>query len=361
MGTVRSSVWTEQGETAIDSKGAESTVQAESVRKITIPVPFAHPDKRGLHHSLLNRMIAAFEESGLRTELSEKLSVRSLKQLAHSVRASEAVYIPLFTVQYPSLLGFLMAVTGRFYKKPVIVHFVNQEYSRRSLTNRFRIVILKQLANTVIFTNTESKLSNTDKEISADFIAPVTESASGHTSLQPRIATLLDEASLPALIVVVKAFTAVKQKYPRAELVLLYDANDAASVAAVTTYADTPGIILQESSACASFSETPVSADMVVDFSALSGDRTSLMTALSEGVSVVSFQSPESMSVVTDGVEGVMLERLDRSFLAGRIIKMIEQPEAVSAMSSEAIRLARRFAPSHFAQSFTTLIDAIHA
>lgn len=361
-GTVRSVVWAEQSKTSTDSKGVESLGQADPVRRITIPVTFTVAGKQGLRRSLFDRMVTAFEESGLHAnQLSGKISIRSLKQLAHSVRISESVYIPLFTVEYPSFAAMCASVLGHFYKKPVVLHLVNQEYSRRTLANRLRLLIFKQLADTIIFTTSETNNSHTDKEMSVDFIAPVSAQALSEKSMQPRMAVLLEEESLPALIVVVKAFTAVKQKYPRAELVLLYDSNDKAAVSSVENYADTPGVILIESSSCSSYAEAPVSADMVLDFTAMSGDRTPLMAALSEGMSVISFQSQESEAIVTDGVEGIVTARLDRSFLAGRIIRMIEHQESATAMSREAVRLARRFSPSHFAQSLGNLISSVRA
>ncbi len=359
---IRSAVWAEPQVTVQNSQEVESEPQGVPVRKVTVPMAFSGGGKQGFNRALLDKLFAAFTESGMRTEqVPSKLTIRSLKQMAQSIRTSESVYLPFLTIAYPSVAITCAAVLGRFYKKPVIIHLINQEYSRRSFTGRFRLMLFKQMADRVIFTTSERNGTLIDKEISADFIAPVTEQTGKEKELQPRIAVLLEKESLPALVVVVKAFAAVKQKYPRAELVLLYDPHDKLAVATVEEHANTPGILLVESSTCLSLSDTPVSADMVLDFTALSGDRTALLTALAEGISVISFQSPDSMPIVTDNVEGAVTLRLDRSFLAGRIIRMIEHPETAAAMSREAIRLARRFSPSHFAQSYRNVIGSIRA
>jgi glycosyltransferase involved in cell wall biosynthesis len=69
-----------------------------------------------------------------------------------------------------------------------------------------------------------------------------------------------------------------------------------------------------------------------------------LVEAMACGVPVVATSSPGTREIVTDGVDGLLVDRHEPAALADALARVLEEPELRARMAVEARRSARRFA-----------------
>ena len=82
--------------------------------------------------------------------------------------------------------------------------------------------------------------------------------------------------------------------------------------------------------------------------------------AMACGLPVVAFDCPWGpRSIITDGMDGLLVENGDVSQLAGKIIYMIEHPEERTRMGANAVRKSERYKIDRLAKDWQQLFESL--
>lgn len=141
----------------------------------------------------------------------------------------------------------------------------------------------------------------------------------------------------------IQSFQLVKAKYPRAELTVLVDGLSPAQVAA--SRQDLPaGVSLEFAGDDQIVSDCYARADCFVNPAPIGNPVSSVVTAMASGLPVLSTKSGAIPEIISDGVNGFLIRSDQPSALAHRVIQLVESPELVASLSSEARISATPFA-----------------
>lgn len=154
------------------------------------------------------------------------------------------------------------------------------------------------------------------------------------TSVQPRIimARRLERGN--NISVGIKAFKIVKQKYPRAELLITGNGPLREGLENLVKYENIHGVsftgFLSPEKLAYQFSKS----DIYLNTSTIDGMPLSLLEALYCGLPVVSTKAGDIPDVIEDGLNGVLVESTNYGQIADMIIKLVENPLLAAAFST---------------------------
>lgn len=154
------------------------------------------------------------------------------------------------------------------------------------------------------------------------------------SSVQPRIimARRLERGN--NISIGIKAFNIVKQKYPRAELIISGDGPQREWLEWMVKSGNINGITftgyLPPEKLAVKFSES----DIYLNTSTIDGMPLSLLEALHCGLPVISTRAGEIPYFVKNGINGLLAESTNYSQIAEMIIKLVENPQLTASLSS---------------------------
>lgn len=294
-----------------------------------------------------------------RVASSARRSIELVETLARQIRRHDVVYIvagPIDT--YARVVGPAI-VAARFFGRPVVLHVVSAEVEQ-FLGGRGAVVrrVLK-LADRVVVGSRYLQRAFDRAGIAASLLAsPVEIGAVAQRTIrqvQPKV--LVDSPLEPDhnVACAVKAFRLVKQKYPRAELVItgrgstrgrLEDLIEALRVYGVSFVDDAP-------------SETAGSCDVYLNSSSIDECPPGLVRAMAGGLPVVTTDADGLLHMVRDRVTALVAAVNDHGGLADRIIELVENPELAGKLSERGAEEARKYAWTRVRQDWVNLFRGL--
>ena len=158
-------------------------------------------------------------------------------------------------------------------------------------------------------------------------------------SVQPSLLVVERKGQSAGLFTLLKAFELVKQKYPRTELIVLTHEKyliELQMCAAMRTLNGVDCRVLDDSDSLRkSFAE----ADLYINCSSSETVAVAMTCAMSAGLPVISFDTFGSRELIEHNRNGILVKHNDVGGLADAIIDLIESPETVAKISSEAKKL----------------------
>lgn len=285
-------------------------------------------------HQLTRRITfksVARQIHGMKNALSCNTTVHCL---ASSVRSLWAITLPT-------------VILGRFFGRRVIVqlscsHLVDQIIRWRAL---IRPILL--LADRILV---ESRLSA--YKLGAVGLANTVRQLPFHggredtraiDSVQPRMLVVspLDRDHNPACAL--RAFKLVKQKYPRAEIVIAGDGPLVSSLHQMIAESHLHGVSIVSHPESGVSTKLFDEADLYLNVASSSCSVGWLMEALSRGLPVVSSDESNALELIRDNQNGLVFGINSHVQMAEKIFSLIESPILVSAISSQASLGAHQF------------------
>ena len=235
-----------------------------------------------------------------------------------------------------------LVVLGRFFGRQVSLYY----YPGESIDNspgRFHRAVLS-ICNRVYVASRFLQRQLQRQKIESKLYLPPIDSKSYEkeviVSLQPSMLVVEPGGQSAGLLTVLKAFELVKQKYPRAELVVLTHEEHLIELQMSAAMRALNGVdcrVLDDSdSQRNSFAE----ADLFINCSFSESIAIPMICAMSAGFPVISFETSGSRELIEHGQNGILLKHNDVGGLADAVIDLIESPETVAKISTEAKKLA---------------------
>jgi glycosyltransferase involved in cell wall biosynthesis len=230
-------------------------------------------------------------------------------------------------------------IAARFLGKPLAVHFALTESGHfvRKIGRLGRSII--RLADTITVSAEASRALLTLYGIRSRHLppAPDTEEVSPRliTSVQPRLLVVAPPHLPYDISPVLGALDLVKQKYPRAELIVARVRRAGSGQAAVSAI---PGVSVVDLDGQESLARLYDEADIYVSSARSDFGGWPMMRAMMAGLPVISCGSAAVEEFVRDQSDGFLLECDDYIDLADRVIQLVENPDLVTRMSRNAAR-----------------------
>ena len=246
--------------------------------------------------------------------------------------------------------AFLPVLLGRYFGKRIIIDCRGSlaELHPQGL-GPLHLRILRLSDRVVTSSDSLAELLRREQvecDILAEAVDPVDLKPRDIQSVQPRILVIQTPRAAGDTGLLMRAFSLVKEKYPRSEMVILgtgvrrswlVESAAAARLSGLTFEAETdPDVTLAHLR----------SADLYIETSSPGSDRTSLLRALACGLPVVA-EVCRASDVIVDRTNGLIVREGNPAHLADRIIELVESPELVKQLSEQAKLTARKFAWSH--------------
>ncbi|MEA3296261.1 MAG: glycosyltransferase family 4 protein [candidate division Zixibacteria bacterium] len=141
-----------------------------------------------------------------------------------------------------------------------------------------------------------------------------------------------------------KAFRLVKAKYPRAELMIICNTSEKDDIMELAATKHCGGISVIANSPDGTFGQSLARADLYINPCYYDNPLPTMMKALATGLPIVAAASSDGETdVITNGVNGMLFRENDYTALTDRIIELIESPEMVKKLSTNAKLMANRF------------------
>ncbi len=154
--------------------------------------------------------------------------------------------------------------------------------------------------------------------------------------VQPRIIVSRSIEKRNNIACAIEAFGLVKQKYPRAEMVIAGDGSQRGELERLVAADRLNGVTftgrLDQHQRASCFAK----ADVYVNTSTIDGLPASLLEALAVGLPVITTDAGGIAAIITDRENGLIVRHNDPSMLADRIIELVESPELVTKLSEQA-------------------------
>lgn len=230
-------------------------------------------------------------------------------------------------------------VAARFLGKPLAIHFAMSESGHfvRNIGKLGRSII--RLADSVTVSAEASRAVLTVYGIRSRHLppAPDTEDVQPRliTSVQPRLLVVAPPHLPYDISPVLGALDLVKQKYPRAELIVGRVRRNGNGP---STLPDIPGVTVVNLEGRESLAPLYDEADIYVSSGRSDFGGWPMMRAMMSGLPVISCGSAAAEEFVHDKSDGFLLECDDYIDLADRVIELVEDPELVKRMSQNAAR-----------------------
>ena len=160
-------------------------------------------------------------------------------------------------------------------------------------------------------------------------------------SLQPNMLVVEPGGQSAGLFSVLKAFELVKQKYPRAELIVLTHKKHLIELLICPAMRTLNGVDCRVLDDFDSLRKSFAEADLYIDCSFSENVSIAMICAMSAGLPVISFETSGSRELIEHNKNGILVKHSDVGGLAGAIIDLIESPETVARLSSEAKKLPK--------------------
>ncbi len=271
----------------------------------------------------------------------------TVRLLSQNVPAGQTVHIA-----YTSGMSFFNKLVptiliARFFGKKLVLHFLSnkaeselEEYGRR-LRPFFRLCHRIEVTcdyTAGVFRAYGIPVSVVPLRVDRELFAPRLVK-----SVQPRIVITRHHTRGNNLIGAIKAFALVKQKYPRAELIMIGDGPRREWLEEVVRSERIHGVTFTGYLSHDNVAKQFAQADIYLNCAAIDGLPLSLLEALSAGLPVISTNVGDIPSVVEHGTSGLLVAVNDPPVIADRIIELVENPALVEKLSRKAVQAVSQY------------------
>ncbi len=281
---------------------------------------------------------------------------------AQAIAHVDVVYLAS-GAEVSSIIAILPSIVlARFFGKRVVVHFGLLESEKylsrwRSLLGPvFRMadeIVVNSRYSSAVFQRYSLKTKVVAAPVDVELIQE------RHVkSVQPKI--LLDRPLEPIYNVVgaLAAFRLVKQKYPRAELILTGQGSQEPELRVMVERERLAGVTFRRVADDAGRLALYQEADMYLNASLLDDTPLSLIEAQAAGLPVVTTDAGGILNIVKDRVNGLAVPVSDPSAMADRIIELVEHPELVSVLSLQGRQDALKYSWSAMRSGWVNCLAA---
>ena len=245
----------------------------------------------------------------------------------------------------------LPIILGRFFGKRVLLSYDGSE--QELLAGNIGSLKMRLIAScdAVTVNSRGLSLGLQNRDINADFVYRMFDEdrvpPAEIDRVTPRILVALPLERLHSLPCVIKAFKLVKQKYPRAELVIFGQGRQARLLQSMISDERLVGATVDASGGEESFFEQLRQSDVLVNSSALDYVPASILVAMAAGLPVVTTQHPSTSELIEDRTNGLFFKVNDHQVLADRLIELVESPELVGRLARQGRQSASRYQWKH--------------
>jgi len=293
--------------------------------------------------------------------ISRKL--RGLQSMIRSIPKCDLVHISCQSVHQIVREGLLSLVLARFFGKKVVLNFSSAE-TERLLEQRGKwLMPFLKLADTIVVGSRylQKVFSRADLETSI-LVRPRALETIRHrtrTKLQPRI--LVDCALEPDLNVgcAIRAYKLVKQKYPRAELIVVGDGSERSKLESLIERDNFHNVEFRGKLSRAETVELYHGCDLFLHTPLTDESPTSLVRAFAAGLPVVLTDADGLLHMVRDGVSALVATVGDHVAVADMIIELIENPELAEKLSQQGRGEAVKYTWTRVRQDWVNLYTGL--
>jgi len=276
-----------------------------------------------------------------------RLQLHTIQCLARKIPACKTVRIT-----YNSGMSFFSEIVpailiGRFFGKELILQYQSNK-AEEELEDYGRglhpfLKLCHRIEVTSEYTAHVFRRYNLSTSIVPLQVDPTLFSPRLIKSVQPRIISTRRHDRGNNLVGVIKAFRRVKQKYPRAELIILGDGPQRRWLEELVISERISGVTCTGYISHEETAKYFATADIYLNNATLDGLPLSLLEALSAGLPVVSTKVGDIPAVIQHGVNGLLIDNNDPPMIANSIIELVETPSLVAKLSSGAVEAARNY------------------
>ncbi|MCH7691084.1 MAG: glycosyltransferase [candidate division Zixibacteria bacterium] len=160
-------------------------------------------------------------------------------------------------------------------------------------------------------------------------------------SVQPSLLVVEPDGQTAGLFTLLKAFELVKQKYPRAELIVLTHKEHIIKLLMCPAMRTLNGVDCRALDDSDSLRKSYAGADLFINCLFSETIAIPMICAMSAGLPVISFDTSGSRELIEHNRNGILVKHNDVGGLADAVIDLIESPETVAKISSEAKKLPK--------------------
>ena len=266
---------------------------------------------------------------------------------AEEISRADIVYLSS-GAEVSSILAILPAILiARYHGKRVVLHFGLLESEKylsrwRNLLNPIFRMAHQIVVNSRYTAAVFSRYGLPAKTVISPADVDVIEGRQ-IDSVQPKILVDRPLEAIYNVACVLAAFRIVKQKYPRAEMMIAGEGSQRWELERQIERGRISGVTFVDAPDVAARRALLKQADMYVNASLLDDAPLSIIEALASGLPVVTTDAGGIPHIVKDRVNGLTVPVSDYALMAERIIELIEHPELVQQLSQQGVREAGRF------------------
>ena len=179
------------------------------------------------------------------------------------------------------------------------------------------------------------------------------------SAVQPRIVMVGPLERQAGHAVAIRAFKLVKQKYPRAELVVVGDGIRRQYLQNLVRRENIHGVTFEPYINPSRVKQVIADADLFLNSSIYDSIPAAILQALAAGRPIVSTDTGGISEIIRDRQNGLLVRVNDFSGMADRIIELIENPNLVSSLSRAALETADRFSAERIRENWHTLYNRL--
>ncbi|MBU0983622.1 MAG: glycosyltransferase family 4 protein [candidate division Zixibacteria bacterium] len=281
-------------------------------------------------------------EPGLLDRLREKWHF--VETMVRLIPHYDVVHVISGTQQSTVRLAFPTLVLARFFGKKSILHFEladSEEFLEK--WGRFCRPFLKLADSVVVGSRYLQKAVKRAHLRAAAITAPVDTSGITHSvkeRLQPRIVLISPLETAYNVPCALKAFGLVKQKYPRAELIIVGNGSQAEQLQEQIEEERLFGVELAGDLSSEEMRTLIAGADIYLNSSSIDESPPVLAIAFAAGLPVVTTDADGLLHLVRDRVNALVAPVNDHVGLANRIIELVDKPDLCRRLSLQGRREA---------------------
>lgn len=263
----------------------------------------------------------------------------SLRQIRHIIAQHDIVH--LFTTPGADMAesGLHALILAKYYGKHTILNLIGGNVE--DATSKFGgfLMSLFRLANKVVVQSEYTARHLLRHRLPVTVVLPTltgwTEDVRPIQSVQPKMLSILSSGPASNTAALLRAYTRVKQKYPRVELTVVGPKKTMAQFS--DSVPANNGIHLSSNFGQEELDRLWREADLYINPCSDDDCPYGILGAFARGIPVITADAPGISQLVQDRRTGLVFPANDFICLADRIIEVTEQPELVAALSRSAL------------------------
>lgn len=300
----------------------------------------AFPDRELSSHS---------ESQAFDLRLAERAveTIRFFRRLFHSLMAFEVLYLCYLPVASLALVIVPAILLAKFLGKKVVLDYRSPVLLNRIGSRAFLYQRLWKLCDRVMVPTPYQRAFVSSIGGRADYLPPIASlknvSAKVIRSLQPRILIVSELEREYNVACAIRAFRLVKQKYPRAELVIIGSGAQQPALERMVQSDKIQGVTFTGDLIGERRRQHYLGAELFLNCSTVDHLSSAMIEAFAFGLPVLTTPIAGVADVFPGGGSVILLTYNDHVGLADKVIRLIEEPELTEKLSRGAPEAAERY------------------